>query len=117
MAIKYDVTKFPQMEIGYLLAQDYGEHILSVNITEDTHNGYLFKPGKMTSLDLWDMRTHEASHLGLTVKEMETYRAIKSFAAYMGSVIANRKNEETERKYDEAIQAVIDFEKEHEIKA
>ena len=55
MAIKYEVTKFPQMEIGYLLAQDYGEHILSVEITEDTANGYIFKPGKMKSLDLWTM--------------------------------------------------------------
>ena len=69
------------------------------------------------SRDVEDMRIHEASHLGLTVKEMETYRAMKSFAAYMDSVIANRKNEETKRKYDEAIQAVIDFEKEHGIKA
>ena len=69
------------------------------------------------SRDVEDMRKHEASHLGLTVKEMEIYRATKSFAAYMGSVIANRKNEETKRKYDEAIQAVIDFEKEHGIKA
>ena len=45
MAIKYAATKFPQMEIGNLLAQDYGEHILSVKITEDTPNGYHFKPG------------------------------------------------------------------------
>ena len=55
MAIKYEVTKFQQMEIGYLLAQDYGEHILSIKITENTPNGYFFKPGKMTSLDLWEM--------------------------------------------------------------
>lgn len=55
MAIKFDVKKFPQMEIGYLLAQDYGEHILSVEITDDTPNGYIFKPGKMKELDLWEM--------------------------------------------------------------
>ena len=69
------------------------------------------------SRDVEDMRKHEASHLGLTVKEMETYRAAKSFVAYMGSVIANRKNEELERRYNESIQAVIDFEKEHGIKS
>lgn len=57
MAIKYSAEKFPQMEIGYLLAQDYGEHILSVEISEDTANGYHFKPGKMKSLDLWKMET------------------------------------------------------------
>lgn len=44
------------------------------------------------------MRIHEASHLGLTVKEMETYRAMKSFAAYMSSVIANRKKRRNGKK-------------------
>lgn len=68
MAIKYEVTKYPQMEIGYLLAQDYGEHILSMKITEEIPNGYIFKPGKMTSLDLWEM--DEA-------KEIDAYIATK----------------------------------------
>nr|DAG26252.1 MAG TPA: hypothetical protein [Caudoviricetes sp.] len=68
MAIKYAATKFPQMEIGYLLAQDYGEHILSVTIEEDTPNGYHFKPGKMTSLDNWEME--EAT-------EIDAYIALK----------------------------------------
>ena len=78
---------------------------------------YVYETCGYESRDVEDMRIHEASHLGLTLKEMETYKAMKSFATYMGSVIANRKNEETERKYDEAIQVVIDFEKEHGIKA
>lgn len=68
------------------------------------------------SKDAEDMRKHEASHLGLTVEEMDQYRAMKSFAAYMGSVVFNKKSEETETKYDEAINAVIDFEKKHGIK-
>ena len=83
MAIKYDVTKFPQMEIGYLLAQDYGEHILSVNITEDTHNGYLFKPGKMTSLDLWDME--EAT-------EIDAYIAMKDASGRFLVVVNDPKD-------------------------
>ena len=69
------------------------------------------------SRDVEDMRIHEASHLGLTVKEMETYRAMKSFAAYMGSVVANRNNEETRNKFDESVEKLVTFEKEHEIKA
>ena len=68
------------------------------------------------SRDFKEMREHEAAHLGLTVEEMETYRALKSQASYMGSVVANRKNEETERKFDEAIKELIDFEKAHRIK-
>ena len=69
------------------------------------------------SRDVEDMRIHEASHLGLTVKEMETYRAMKSFAAYMGSVVANRNNEETRNKFDESVEKLVTFEKEHGIKA
>lgn len=69
------------------------------------------------SRDVEDMRMHEASHLGLTVEEMETYRALKSFAAYMGSVVANRNNEETRNKFDESVEKLVTFEKEHGIKA
>ena len=68
------------------------------------------------SKDYRDMKSHEASHLGLTVEEAETYRALKSFAAYMGSVVTETKNEETERKYDEAVEKLIAFEKEHGIR-
>ena len=69
------------------------------------------------SRDVEDMRKHESSHLGLTVEEMETYRALKSFAAYMGSVVANRNNEETRNKFDESVEKLVTFEKEHGIKA
>lgn len=77
---------------------------------------YVCETCEYESKNVEDMRAHEASHLGLTVKEMETYKAMKSFAAYMSSVIANIKNEEMEREYNKAIQDVIDFEKEHDIK-
>lgn len=66
--------------------------------------------------DVDEMRKHEAAHLGLTVKEMDEYRALKSFASYMGSVISKINNEETQQKFDKAIEAVIDFEKRHSIR-
>lgn len=69
------------------------------------------------SRDCDDMRNHEASHLGLTVEEMESYMALKSFAAYMGSVVSSKNNEETRSKFDEAIEKLLAFEKEHDIKA
>lgn len=83
MAIKYDVTKFPQMEIGYLLAQDYGEHILSVEIDEDTPNGYIFKPGKMKSLDLWEKE--EAT-------EIDAYIAMKDASGRFLVVVNDPKD-------------------------
>ena len=63
-----------------------------------------------------EMREHEASHLGLTVKEMEAYNALKSFARYMGSVVSNTNNETTRKRFDESIEDLIAFEKEYGIK-
>ena len=60
-----------------------------------------------------EMRQHEAEHLGLTIDEMESYHALKSRAEHMGAVIASRNNEETRKMFDEAIEKLLAFEKEH----
>lgn len=67
------------------------------------------------SSDFDHMRKHEAAHLGLTVEEMESYRALRSFAAHMKTMISIRNNERFNKKYDEAVKNVIAFEKEHGI--
>lgn len=64
-----------------------------------------------------EMREHEAAHLGLTVKEMEEYNSLKSFAAHMGSVVSTTNNETTRRRFDRAIDDLIVFERRHGIKA
>ena len=69
MAINFKTTTFPQMEIGNLLAQNYGEHVLSVEITEDTHNGYICKLGKMKKLDLWTMEEADAIDAYIALKD------------------------------------------------
>lgn len=69
MAIKFETTKFPQMEIGNLLAQNYGEHILSVEIEEDTPNGYICKLGKMKKLDLWTKEEATAINAYIALKD------------------------------------------------
>lgn len=63
-----------------------------------------------------DIEQHEANHLGLTVKELHDYNALKSFARYMGSTVANTNNEETRKKFDKAIEDLVNFEMEHHIK-
>ena len=68
------------------------------------------------SEDAEEIMQHEADHLGLTVKEMEQYRALKSFAAYMGSVVSHTKNDATYKAFDDVIQKLLEFEKEHRIK-
>lgn len=68
------------------------------------------------SEDAKEIMQHEADHLGLTVEEMEQYRALKSFASYMGSVVSHAKNEATDKAFDDAIQNLLDFEQKHGIK-
>lgn len=63
-----------------------------------------------------DMEKHEANHLGLTVKELHNYNALKSFARYMGGVISHTSNEETRGKFDKAVEDLVAFEQEHNLK-
>lgn len=67
------------------------------------------------SKDAEEVKEHEAAHMNLTTEEAMQYKILKSYAAYRGSVVSRIKNEETEQKIDEAIQNLLDFEKEHGI--
>lgn len=55
MAISYSVESHTYMNPGNLIAENYGEHMVSLDITDmgDTDNGTIVKVGKMKSLDLW----------------------------------------------------------------
>lgn len=63
------------------------------------------------------MKKHEAAHLGLSVDKMESYKALKSFASYMGAVADKLDNEETRNSYNRAVERVVAFEKESGISA
>ena len=55
MAISYTVEKHTVCEIGNLIAQNYGEHMVSLDITDPTDNGRIVKVGEMKSLDLYEV--------------------------------------------------------------
>ena len=55
MAIKMTVAKHTVAEPSGILARDYGAHMVSLNIKEDTDNGRIVKVGKMSSLDLYEV--------------------------------------------------------------
>ncbi len=55
MAINYTVDKHTVCEIGNLISQNYGEHMVSLKITEPTDNGRIVKVGDMVSLDLYEV--------------------------------------------------------------
>lgn len=69
------------------------------------------------SEDAEEIMQHEADHLGLTVKEMEQYRALKSFVSYVSFLVSQTKNAATDKAFDDAIRDLLDFEKEHGIEA
>ena len=55
MAINYVVDKHTVCEIGNVIAQNYGEHMVSLKIEEPTDNGRIVKVGKMETLDLYNI--------------------------------------------------------------
>lgn len=55
MAINYSAEKHTRAELGNLIAQDYGRHTASVNITDNTDNGRIIKVGEMEGLDNYKM--------------------------------------------------------------
>lgn len=55
MAIKYTVEKHTVCNPGALISENYGRHMVSLNITEATDNGRIVKTGEMKSLDLYEI--------------------------------------------------------------
>lgn len=55
MSIKYTLEKHTICELGNLIAQNYGEHMVSLNIKSATDNGRIVKVGEMKSLDLYEV--------------------------------------------------------------
>lgn len=55
MAVKFKTEKHTVCNLGNLIAQNYGEHMVSLNITEDTDNGRIVKVGNMSSLDQYEV--------------------------------------------------------------
>ncbi len=56
MAVDYSVTKHTHVEIGNSIAEDYGEHMVSLDISGETggiDNGRFVSVDKMKALDLW----------------------------------------------------------------
>ncbi len=55
----------------------------------------------------------ECTHLGLTVEENREWEHLKNVVKHCSYVVSKMKKEESERSYDEAIEALLKFEKEH----
>lgn len=70
------------------------------------------KCGKKSS-DRDEIMKCEASHLGLTVVEMEEWERLKADVRYKGTIVSTYKNENTDRDFDKAIYRLMEFEKEH----
>jgi hypothetical protein len=65
MAIKYSAEKHTRAEIGNVMAQDYGEHIVSLDISAEENgidNGRFVHVVKMTDLDKWSYEAVPADY-------------------------------------------------------
>lgn len=64
--------------------------------------------------EIWEC---EASHLGLTSKEMVKYTDLKETVRYWSSVVSSTNNNDTRGKLDRAIEKLIVFEEKYDIKS
>lgn len=67
------------------------------------------------SKDREEIMKCEASHLGLTIAEMQEWKRLKEDARHAGVVVGTTKNEQTDKAFDNAIKKLLAFEKEHGI--
>lgn len=60
----------------------------------------------------------EAKHMGLkTLEEKRAYDALSSLFEHCGSIVSNTNNERTRQAQDDALEKLMQFEKEHGIKS
>ena len=57
----------------------------------------------------------DAAHMGLTVDEKMEYEKLRQACVMAGSLNSRRSNDETNKAWDDAIQACLEFEHEHQI--
>ncbi len=70
------------------------------------------KCGK-TSTSQEEIEQCEATHMGLTVSEMHTYQSLESAVKYFSAVLYRTNNAKAREAYDDAIEKLLSFEKEH----
>ena len=80
------------------------------------HIIYECKTCRKKSENKEDILECEAAHLGLTIAEKKTYDFLKDRVKNASSVVSRTKNEETDKAFNEAIETLLAFEKEHKIK-
>lgn len=57
----------------------------------------------------------EADHLALTLDEYQEYLSLLNKEKHCGINVSIAKNEKTEKAFDEAVAAVLEFKKKHNI--
>lgn len=57
----------------------------------------------------------EASHLGLSLSEMQEWENLKENVKHKGMVVGQTKNRHTDKDFDEAVEKLLKFEKKHNL--
>ena len=94
MATNMSVEKHTVCDPGNLLASHYGEHMVSLDITEATDNGRIVKAGEMTSLDLYEVEE---------VTAIDAYIALKNTNGTWLVVVNEVKDPRTALIYQEPL--------------
>ena len=77
---------------------------------------YICEKCNKESRNAEEIRKCEAAHLGLTPNEKLEYDMLKEIVRSRSYTVSVTKNEKTDKDFDDAINELLEFEKEHGIK-
>lgn len=66
--------------------------------------------------DYRTMREHEASHIGLTLEELNTYQSMQLHISHLREILVLRDHIEIRNRLKEELEKLDAFEKEHNLK-
>lgn len=67
------------------------------------------------SKDREEIMECEAAHYGLTIAEKQEWEQLKEKVRHKSAIVSSRKNEQTDKEFNDAIEELMDFENKHEI--
>lgn len=67
------------------------------------------------SEDMTEIIACEAAHLGLTIAEKKEWEALEEKMRKAADTVSCSSNEETQKAFDDAVDEILQFEKEHNL--
>ena len=122
MSVKYNIDTFPVASPSALLANNYGAHILSVELQEDAWNGSIIGVGDWIDFEYYE-EAEVGEFEGKIVKQMangnwliQVLKAENAFLIYNPPVVETEWTNNFKKESNFYLKAGVDMARAHELK-